>query len=84
MINGKRVAMVIAVIYFISLTISIPPVLGWGRQNFEQGECSLPYSPGYVIYSAIGSFYLPFIIMSILYYKIYKVCILDNCFKMFS
>ena len=73
MINGKRVALIVAVVYFISLTISMPPVLGWGKQQFVKGVCYLPYSPGYVIYSAIGSFYLPFVVMSVLYCKIYKV-----------
>lgn len=73
LITGKRVALIVAMVYFISLTISMPPVLGWGKQQFVKGVCSLPYSPGYVIYSAIGSFYLPFIVMSVLYCKIYKV-----------
>ncbi|KAF6029089.1 ADRA1A [Bugula neritina] len=73
MITGKRVILVISVIYFTSLTISIPPVLGWRKQHYETGVCYLPYSAGYVIYSAIGSFYLPFAIMSVLYCKIYKV-----------
>ena len=73
MINGKRVGLILGVIYFISLTISVPPLLGWGKQDYKEGVCYLPYSTGYVVYSAIGSFYLPFIIMSVLYCKIYKV-----------
>ncbi|XP_053211542.1 probable G-protein coupled receptor No18 isoform X2 [Panonychus citri] len=65
----------IAAIWIISGIISIPPIFGWNDwpDSFD-GDTPCKYSEhiGYVIYSASGSFYVPLVIMSVVYYKIYK------------
>ncbi|XP_015791437.1 probable G-protein coupled receptor No18 [Tetranychus urticae] len=65
----------IAAIWIISGVISIPPIFGWNDwpDSFD-GDTPCKYSEhiGYVIYSASGSFYVPLVIMSVVYYKIYK------------
>ena len=36
-------------------------------------ECALTSDPGYVIYSSVGSFYLPMVVMMFFYWRIYKI-----------
>ncbi|XP_054707531.1 probable G-protein coupled receptor No9 [Uloborus diversus] len=38
-------------------------------------QCALITNPGYVIYSALGSFYIPMLVMLFFYYRIYVVAL---------
>ncbi|RWS26273.1 G-protein coupled receptor-like protein [Leptotrombidium deliense] len=70
----KRTLMKIAFVWITSATISIPPLLGWNDwpEIFtEDTPCSLTTQKGYLIYSSCGSFYIPLIIMTTVYVKIY-------------
>lgn len=70
----KRVILQIAGVWILSLIISSPPLLGWNDWPDEfttETPCQLTSEPGYVVYSSLGSFYIPLIIMTIVYYKIY-------------
>ena len=56
--------------------ISIPPVIGtiFGSkelQNFNSMACILSDHPLYVVYSACGSFYIPAVIMTIVYAHVF-------------
>lgn len=50
----------------------MPPILGW-RQPRKNGECSVSNELGYVLYSSLGSFYIPVILLMIIYWKIYSI-----------
>ncbi|KAK3590269.1 hypothetical protein CHS0354_041347 [Potamilus streckersoni] len=72
----KRVLVTIAIVWVFSAIISVPPLLGWNDRGGSMsdsftGRCALTGEKGYVAYSALGSFYIPFIIMSFVYLKIY-------------
>ncbi len=73
-----RVMVMIALVWGLSAIISIPPLFGWndssgtGLYDENTGICQLTDEKGYVIYSASGSFYIPLIIMSFVYIKIYQ------------
>ncbi len=73
-----RVMVMIALVWGLSAIISIPPLFGWndssgtGLYDEKTGICQLTDEKGYVIYSASGSFYIPLIIMSFVYIKIYQ------------
>ncbi|KAE9553708.1 hypothetical protein FO519_003063 [Halicephalobus sp. NKZ332] len=56
----------------VSFLICIPPILGW-RQPREPGQCSVSNELGYVLYSSLGSFYIPVIILIIVYWRIYSI-----------
>jgi len=46
-----------------AVVITCPPLFGWreaGRSNISN-VCTLTQDPGYVIYSALGSFYIPLV-----------------------
>ncbi|XP_050303625.1 probable G-protein coupled receptor No18 [Anthonomus grandis grandis] len=72
----KRVLIMIAAVWLLSLLISSPPLIGWNDWPdtdvfLEKKECKLSSRQGYVIYSSSGSFYIPLIIMTIVYIQIF-------------
>ncbi|KAI5646005.1 7 transmembrane receptor (rhodopsin family) domain-containing protein [Phthorimaea operculella] len=88
----KRVVLQIAGVWILSLVISSPPLLGWNDWPDEftaDTPCQLTSEPGYVVYSSLGSFFIPLVIMTIVYFKIYvaakrrlkKRCITARIYK---
>lgn len=71
----ERVLLLIAGVWVLSLVISSPPLIGWNDwpETFdsELHPCALNSNPGYRIYSALGSFFIPLIIMTIVYIEIF-------------
>ena len=70
----RRAALMISVVWTLSAIICFPPLAGWSRpQPIVDGRplCVLSEEPGYVLYSIIGSFYLPLGVMAVVYVKIY-------------
>jgi len=70
----KRATLMISVVWTMSGIICFPPLAGWSRpQPIIDGRplCVLSEEPGYVLYSIIGSFYLPLGVMAVVYIKIY-------------
>lgn len=72
----KRVLLMIAGVWLLSLIISSPPLLGWNDwptpDAFEIEQiCALTRRQGYVIYSSLGSFYIPLFIMTLVYVEIF-------------
>lgn len=72
----ERVLALIAGVWILSLVISSPPLIGWNdwpepEKFSSEFPCQLTSNQGYVIYSSLGSFYIPLIIMTIVYIEIY-------------
>ena len=70
----RRAALMISVVWTLSMVISLPPLVGWKRpQPMHLGFplCQLSSELGYVLYSTIGSFYVPLLVMVLVYFKIY-------------
>ncbi|CAG9815763.1 unnamed protein product [Phaedon cochleariae] len=72
----KRVLVMIAGVWILSLLISSPPLIGWNdwpspEVFAERQVCSLTKRQGYVIYSSSGSFFIPLFIMTIVYVEIF-------------
>ncbi|GBP77784.1 Octopamine receptor [Eumeta japonica] len=70
----ERVMLMIGVVWALSLIISSPPLLGWNDwpEVFEPDTpCRLTSQPGFVIFSSSGSFYIPLVIMTVVYFEIY-------------
>ncbi|EFX76926.1 hypothetical protein DAPPUDRAFT_213639 [Daphnia pulex] len=69
----ERCVIMITTVWILSGLVSIPPLLGWKKET-PQGEfpkCELSEDIGYVLYSALGSFYIPSCIMVFVYIRIY-------------
>ncbi|XP_021962608.2 probable G-protein coupled receptor No18 [Folsomia candida] len=69
-----RVLITIAVVWIMSFIISSPPLLGWNDwpANFDENTpCILTRQRGYVVYSALGSFFIPLLLMTAVYIRIF-------------
>lgn len=72
----KRVLLMIGGVWVLSLIISSPPLIGWNDwpepDKFEiEATCVLTSRQGYVVYSSLGSFFIPLFIMTIVYVEIF-------------
>ena len=67
----------IMLVWILSATISIPPIIATilgsdELRNFNNlQQCELSNNKFYVIYSACGSFYIPALIMTIVYAQVF-------------
>lgn len=75
----KRIKAAIVVVWLISAIISFPPLLSLnksetGDQGSERGpQCELNDERWYILYSTIGSFFAPCLIMILVYLRIYQI-----------
>uniref|UniRef100_A0A672ZB20 5-hydroxytryptamine receptor 1E n=1 Tax=Sphaeramia orbicularis TaxID=375764 RepID=A0A672ZB20_9TELE len=72
--SGRRAAAMVGVVWVISVFISIPPLF-WRRRSGRRSlqQCIIEHDHlGYTIYSTLGAFYVPMVVILILYYKIYS------------
>ncbi|CAH1244695.1 ADRA2A [Branchiostoma lanceolatum] len=71
--SAKRVGGMIAAVWIISLAVSVPPLIGW-RDPAEHMDtypvCNLRKLPEYVLFSVSASFYIPLIILVVVYARI--------------
>ncbi|KAM9393585.1 alpha-2B adrenergic receptor [Pholidichthys leucotaenia] len=69
----------IVVVWLISAIISFPPLLSLnksegGKEASERGpQCELNQERWYILYSTIGSFFAPCLIMILVYVRIYQI-----------
>ena len=70
----RRAAVMIFIVWFVSAAICIPPLIGWTQPapDSDWPVCALSEDIGYVLYSSMGSFYIPAFIMVFVYFKIYQ------------
>ncbi|KAH8274330.1 hypothetical protein KR026_010599 [Drosophila bipectinata] len=69
-----RVLLLISGVWLLSLLISSPPLIGWNDWPDEftsATPCELTSQRGYVIYSSLGSFFIPLAIMTLVYIEIF-------------
>ncbi|XP_072239876.1 alpha-2C adrenergic receptor [Leuresthes tenuis] len=70
----KRVKCMIVVVWLISAVISFPPLISMDRSSSEASpQCMLNDETWYILYSSIGSFFAPCVIMILVYIRIYQV-----------
>ncbi|XP_054259082.1 tyramine receptor 1 [Macrosteles quadrilineatus] len=70
----NRVMIMIALVWILSAVICSPPLLGWNdwpKVFDDNTPCQLTSQKGYIIYSSLGSFFIPALIMTIVYIEIY-------------
>ncbi|CAL8345443.1 unnamed protein product [Lota lota] len=75
----RRIKAAIVVVWLISSIISFPPLLSLnkseeGAPGSERGpQCQLNDERWYILYSTIGSFFAPCVIMILVYIRIYQI-----------
>ncbi|XP_052060180.1 dopamine D2-like receptor [Mytilus californianus] len=71
--NSKRVFVTLALTWVISVAIAAPIALGVNySEERKPGLCQF-FNSDFLIYSSMGSFYIPSIIMMFLYWRIWRV-----------
>ena len=72
--TGRFVLGTIFIVWTVSCVICLPPLIGWNDwpEHFTPDTpCKLTEEPGYVVYSSMGSFYIPLAIIIFVYIKIF-------------
>ncbi|THD19016.1 D(2) dopamine receptor [Fasciola hepatica] len=69
--NNFRVSLTIALAWILSFVIALPIACGLNHVAQRHETVCVLYNPEYIITSSIGSFYIPCIIMIILYYRVF-------------
>lgn len=65
-----RAMFMIGFVWSFSALVSLPPLFGWKSKPVE-GQCTLSEDFGYVLYSSLGSFYVPALVMVFVYARIF-------------
>lgn len=77
----RRMCVLIAVVWALSIVISIGPAFGWKTPpDPDPTVCTVNQELGYVLFSVTGSFYLPSLCILILYWRIYRAAIQQSKF----
>ncbi|KAG7261482.1 hypothetical protein CRUP_004067 [Coryphaenoides rupestris] len=70
-----RAAVMVAVAWILSILISLPPLLWrhYSGDSEQEDQCIITYDHiAFTLYSTLGAFYIPLLLILILYYKIYR------------
>ncbi|KAJ8400109.1 hypothetical protein AAFF_G00401480 [Aldrovandia affinis] len=68
----RRIKAAILVVWLISAVISFPPLLSVNKAR-GRAQCQLNSERWYILYSSIGSFFAPCVIMILVYVRIYQI-----------
>ncbi|XP_026199173.1 adrenoceptor alpha 1Aa [Anabas testudineus] len=70
----RRALFAVMLLWVLSIIISVGPLFGWKEPAPEDETiCKITEEPGYAIFSAVGSFYLPLAIILAMYCRVYVV-----------
>lgn len=69
----KLASVMIFVAWLLSIIISVPPVIGWTDHDFKNSSCSISANLGFRIYSSLGSFFIPLVLMIFIYVRIFYI-----------
>lgn len=73
-VTKRRAFLALMLLWVLSVIISIGPLFGWKEAPPEdESICKITEEPGYAIFSAVGSFYLPLTIILVMYCRVYVV-----------
>ncbi|XP_028852764.1 alpha-1A adrenergic receptor [Denticeps clupeoides] len=73
-VTERRALIALVSLWAVSVTISIGPLFGWKEPAPEdETVCKITEEPGYAIFSAVGSFYIPLVVILVMYCRVYVV-----------
>ncbi|XP_061554772.1 alpha-1A adrenergic receptor-like [Phycodurus eques] len=74
MATGQRGMAAVAALWGLSAAISVGPLFGWKEPDPEdETVCRITEEPGYALFSALASFYIPLAIILSMYCRVYSV-----------
>ncbi|XP_078410475.1 alpha-1A adrenergic receptor [Cetorhinus maximus] len=70
----RKAVWILIILWVSSIVISVGPLLGWKEAAPEdETVCSITEEPGYALFSSLFSFYLPLMVILVMYFRIYIV-----------
>ncbi|KAI9538264.1 hypothetical protein NQZ68_016273 [Dissostichus eleginoides] len=73
--TGARAGAMVALVWFLSILISLPPLI-WRHYSGDAEQVDqcimMHHHMAFTLYSTLGAFYIPLMLILILYYKIYR------------
>ncbi|XP_052005168.1 alpha-1A adrenergic receptor-like [Xyrauchen texanus] len=73
-VTGRRALLAMLVVWVLSLVISIGPLLGWKQPpSPDDTVCLINEEPFYAMFSSICSFYIPLVVILVMYFRVYVV-----------
>ncbi|XP_066588179.1 5-hydroxytryptamine receptor-like isoform X2 [Prorops nasuta] len=75
--TGRRIGIMIGVVWFMAFLVCIAPLLGWKDPQWEKRvvldkSCLVSQDIGYQIFATVSSFFLPLFFILILYWRIFQ------------
>ena len=72
-LTTRRAGFIIMFIWILSIVISVAPLFGWKEAAHEDSSvCEVTKQLGYVLFSVVGSFYIPLTIILLVYWRVYR------------
>ncbi|XP_078284890.1 alpha-1A adrenergic receptor-like [Rhinoraja longicauda] len=70
----RRALLTLVAVWTLALVISVGPLFGWKElPPADEAICRVTEEPGYVLFSAFGSFYAPLAVILVMYCRVYIV-----------
>ncbi|XP_040893066.1 alpha-1D adrenergic receptor [Toxotes jaculatrix] len=70
----RRAVAILVLVWVSSTVISVGPLLGWKEPPpVDDSICRITEEPGYALFSSLFSFYLPLMVILIMYFRVYVV-----------
>ena len=77
----RRALYIIVLVWLLATTISVAPLVGWKEPpNPDPRICTVTTQLGYVLFSVSGSFYIPTLIIVLVYIRIYREAVKHSKF----
>ncbi len=70
-VTKRRIFLSITLVWILSLIVSLAPQIGW-KSPQNTSRCDVNDDKYYALFSASVSFYIPLLIILVVYYRIYK------------
>ncbi|KAH6938977.1 hypothetical protein HPB50_015338 [Hyalomma asiaticum] len=76
--NARQVGLMILLVWAVAVAVSVAPVFGWKDPDFQRRVqvnriCLVSQDVGYQIFATCATFYVPLILILLLYWRIYQV-----------
>ncbi|KAL4631307.1 alpha-1A adrenergic receptor-like [Arapaima gigas] len=73
-VTERRALLAMLGVWALSLVISIGPLLGWKQPpSLDDTDCRITEEPFYALFSSLGSFYIPLVVILAMYFRVYVV-----------
>ncbi|XP_060773171.1 alpha-1D adrenergic receptor [Neoarius graeffei] len=70
----RKAGVILVLVWVSSVVISVGPLLGWKEPPpSDESICSITEEPGYALFSSLFSFYLPLMVILVMYFRVYIV-----------